>query len=272
MEYRSYRFGDLREKLRESASEFKPKFGAGVESAEKDLNRKAYQDIKKETEAYNKGLKSPDGDNKSESVLAQVNMGMSDIEYDNEENKTFNDNTKAGYEGYTSALDKKNHGKEELGNASRNPELAKALIDKAKQTKKEKDSYSEVGITNIQKPKDATHLHNGVVENKISLLKFKHVQFLSESHMLSHVPDEYKTENKRFYMQDCKSNKYLVEWHDQPNVEKMLNEATVNSEMSRIKELFTYNGKGSKTTNSVRMNENKEVEDMLGRVRSLIKQ
>ena len=271
MESRSYRFGDLRNSLRESASEFKPKFGDGVESAEKDLNRKAYQDIKKETEEYNKGIKTPGGDNRSESVNAQVNMGMSDIEYDSDKNKQFDDNVKAGYEGYTSALDKKNHGKEELGNASRNDELAKALIDKAKQTKKEKDSYSEVGITNIQKPKDATHLHNNVVEGKTSLLKFKHVQFISESHMLSHVPDEYKVESRRFYMQDCKGNKYLVEWHEQPNVEKMLNEGKVNEEMSRIKELFTYNGKNTGTTNSLRVDEGKSVEDMLGRVRKLMK-
>jgi hypothetical protein len=72
-------------------------------------------------------------------------------------------------------------------------------------------------------------------------------------------------------MQDCKGNKYLVEWHEQPNVEKMLNEGKVNSEMARIKELFNYNGKNTGTTNSVMVNENKGVEDMLGRVRELMK-
>lgn len=271
MESRSYRFGDLRRSLRESTSEFKPKFGDGVESAEKGLNRKAYQDIKKETEEYNKGIKTPGGDNRSESVNAQVNMGMSDIEYDNDAKGKFSDNVKAGYEGYTSALDKKNHKDEKLGNATRNTEIAKALVDKAKQTKKEKDSYSEVGLTNAQKPKDATHLHQGVVESKTSLLKFKHVQFISEGHMLSHVPDEYKTEGKRFYMQDCKGNKYLVEWHGEPNVEKMVNESKVSDEMARIKELFGYNGKNSCTTNSVRMNEGKNLEEMLGKVRKLMK-
>jgi hypothetical protein len=272
METRSYRFGDLREKLRESASEFKPVFGDGVESAEKDLNRKAYQGMKKETSEYNKGIKSPGGDNRTKSVNAELNMGMSDIEYDNEVGKTFEDNAKAGYEGYTSALDKKNHEKEELGNGNRNQELAKELVDKAKETKKEKDSFSEVGITNAQKPKDATHLHQDVVESKKTpLLKFKHVQFISESQMISHIPDEYKVEGKRFYMQDCKGNKYLVEWHDKPGVEKKLNESSVQTEMTRIKELFNYNGKNTSTTNSMRINENRGVEDMLVRVRALMK-
>lgn len=269
METRSYRFGDLREKLRESASEFKPKFGDGVESTEKAQNKKAYQDMKKETDDYNKGIKSPGGDNTSQTIQNQISMGMSDIQYDTDPGEKFDANAKAGYEGYTSDLDKKNHKDDDLGNASRNPKLAKALVNKAKETKKQKDAYSDSGkITDFPDK----HLHDSVVESKkTSVLKFKHVQFISESHMLSHVPDEYKVEGKKFYMQDCRGNRYLVEWHNEPGVEKQLNEDVVNNEMNRIKELFNYNGKNSKTTNSVRMNENKSVEDMLGRVRTLMK-
>lgn len=269
METRSYRFGDLREKLRESTSEFKPKFGDGVESAEKAQNRKAYQDMKKDTEEYNKGVRSPGGDNTSQSINAQVNMGMSDIQYDTDPGETFKANAKAGYEGYTSALDKKNHKDDDLGNASRNKKLANALVDKAKQTKKEKDAYSDSGkITDFPDK----HLHDAVVETKkTSMLKFKHVQFISENHMISHIPDEYKIDGNKFYMQDCVGNKYLVEWHENPCVEKQLNETAVKSEMDRIKDLFNYTSKNSKTTNSVMMNENKGVEDMLGRVRTLMK-
>lgn len=272
MKTRSYRFGDLRKQLRESTSEFKPVFGKGVESTEKDLNRKAYQDIAKETKDYNKSVNSPKKNDVAASVNDHINLGMSDLEYDTTPSKQFSDNAKAGYEGYTSALDKKNHKDEELANGSRNPELAQALVQKAKDNKEKKDSFSEVGITNIQKPKDATHLHQAVVESsKTSLLKFKHVQFISESHMLSHVPDEYKVEGKRFYMQDCKGNRYLVEWHAEPGIEKQINESSINAEMSRIKELFSYNGKNNRTTNSIRINENNRIEDMLQRTRSLMK-
>ena len=269
METRSYRFGDLREKLRESSSEFKPKFGDGVEETEKAQQKKAYQDMKKETEDYNKGIGSPGGDNTSQSVNAQVNMGMSDIQYDTDPGETFKANAKAGYEGYTSELDKENHKDEDLGNASRNKNLAKALVDKAKQTKKEKDELSDSGqITKFQDK----HLHDAVVESKkTSILKFKHVQFISENHMISHIPDEYKVDGNRFYMRDCVGTKYLVEWHEKPYVEKQLNESMVKSEMDRIKDLFNYSSKNSKTTNSVMMNENKCVEDMLDRVRTLMK-
>ena len=48
-------------------------------------------------------------------------------------------------------------------------------------------------------------------------------------------------------------------------MEKMLNEQQTNAEMDRIKYLFGYDSKNSNTTNSMRMNEGKKVEDMLGR-------
>ena len=47
MEKRSYKFGELKAKLQESASEFKPVFGDGVESKEKEINRQANKDIQK---------------------------------------------------------------------------------------------------------------------------------------------------------------------------------------------------------------------------------
>jgi hypothetical protein len=89
--------------------------------------------------------------------------------------------------------------------------------------------------------------------------------------MLKHVPDEYKTEGRKFYMQDCKGNKYLVEWHEEPEVERMLNEQSTKSEMDRIKYLFNYSGKKLTTSNSMMMNENKNVEDMVGRVKGLMR-
>lgn len=270
MQSRSYRFGDLVESLRESTSEFKPVLGKGVEEAEKATNREAYRDSKKRVEDSNKGVKSPGGNNNSEALHPVENQGMGDLRYDGDPGDKFKKNVKAGYEGYTSALDKKNHEDEPLGNASRNEKLAKAIVKHAKDVKDAKDALANSGqMTKLPgKEPDASVVES---KKKINVLKFKHVQFISESHMLSHIPDEYKTEGKRFYMQDCKGDKYLVEWHSQPNIEKQLNEESVNAEMSRIKELFAYNGKNTSTTNSIRMNEGKGVDDMLCRVRGLMK-
>lgn len=272
MASRSYQFGELRKIIQESASEFKPKFGDGVEAKDKEINREAYRDIEKETSEYDGGV-TKKKQSTGQAELAKVNLGMSDLQYDGEIGEKFRKNVQAGLEGYTSDLEKKNHSNEDLGNATRSDKIAKELEKTARSVKQMQDAQAEVGITNAQKPKDMTHMHTTNIGEsaKTSLLKFKHVQFLSESHMLKHVPDEYKTEGRKFYMQDCKGNKYLVEWHEEPEVERMLNEQSTKSEMDRIKYLFNYSGKKLTTSNSMMMNENKNVEDMVGRVKGLMK-
>lgn len=272
MQERSYRFGDLKRRLMESTNEFNPKFGNRVRSREKADSKKTYSDIAKETSAYNKGMQAPKYDpNKSQNT--SVNLGMSDLQYDGEISKQFKERAKAGLRGATSQADLQRRMKDGSGNATFNDDIAKELEGKAKDVKKMQDSYAEVGITNAQKKKSDTHRHQtNIGENKkINLLKFKHIQFISESQMLVHVPDEFKNEGQRFYMQDCKGNKYLVEWHEKPNVEKSLNESAVNEEMNRIKYLFDYSSKNSNTNGKLRMNEDKELDNMIGRVRKLMK-
>ena len=273
MQERSYKFGDLKRKLMESTNEFNPKFGDGVRSQEQTDSKKAYSDIEKETKAYNGGLTAPKNNNAGKSQLAQVNKGMSDLQYDGEVSKQFKERAKAGLRGATTPEEQKRRVKEPSGNATFDDAIAKEAERTASDVKKMQDAQSEIGITNAQKKKEDTHMHNTTIgENKkISLLKFKHVQFISESQMLAHVPDEYKNDGKKFYMQDCKGNKYLVEWHNEPNIEKMLNESAAKQEMDRIKYLFAYNGKTNKTNSSIRMNEDKKIDDMLGRVRQLMK-
>ena len=272
MEKRSYKFGELKAKLQESASEFKPVFGDGVESKEKEINRQANKDIQKAAADYDGGL-SNETQKKKKVEFDQPRKGMSDLQYDGEVSKQFKDRANANLRGFDSKQAMDAHAKEPHGNATFDDAIAKELERLATVAKKAQDSASEVGITNAQKPKDDTHRHHTNIgeSKKINVLKFKKVQFISESHMLSHVPDEYKTEGKRFYMQDCNGDKYLVEWHKKPEVVKQLNESAHQAEMDRIKYLFGYNGKNEKTTNVSRMNEDKKIDDMLGKVRELMK-
>ena len=273
MESRSYKFGELRQRIQESASEFKPKYGVGFsKSREESDSREAYRNIDANVKSLNGKALNSKSKNEGQSQLADVNLGMSDLQYDGEVSQSFKDRAKAGMEGYTSSLSKKNHSKESLGNAYRDDRIAKKCIQKAKDVKSMQDAQSEIGITNSQKKPEDTHRHKTNIgeSKKTSILKFKHVQFISESQMLAHVPDEYKNEGKRFYMQDCKGNKYLVEWHEKPEIEKMLNEEKTAAEMARIKDLFGYKPGNSKTTNSLRMNEDTKINDMLSRVRELM--
>lgn len=271
METRSYKFGELKRKIQESASEFMPVIGKGVIGKEKEINRKANRETEKRIKDYEGGIKGADANRKVE--LEQPRNGLSDIQYDGELSKKFKDRAKANLAGYSSEIEMRNHSKEEHGNASFDDTVAKELERLASVRKSDGDSRSEIGIRSPQRKKGETHLHhtNIAEQKKIRLLKFKKVQFISESQMLAHVPDEYKENGNKFVMQDCTGDKYLVEWSDRPEVTKALNEDRHSAEVDRIKYLFGYSAKDERTTNSIRMNEDSNVEDMIGKARKLMR-
>ena len=74
-------------------------------------------------------------------------------------------------------------------------------------------------------------------------------------------------------MKDSHDNEYIVEWTEkEPNVTRKTNMSLVNEEKERIKSLWEYrSSEGNRTTPSFRLQENKEVGDMVNRVRQLMK-
>ena len=288
MEYRKYRIGDLKERIRENIEgsksgskksvleekdEFKPVFGKNVPSDNKKINTQAYKDISKETDAYNGGI------TKEKKELGAItpanNRGMSDLDYDSI-SKPFKDKVKSQIKGYPSSEAEKLHKNDEFGNAyydSNN--LSKDIADHAKDAKKEKDRSKTDGLVSSKYKKETEENSDTMFESKkISKLQFKHTQFISEGHMLSKVPDEFKVEGKRFIMKDSSDNEYLVEWTDKkPNVTKKLNKTLVNEEMNRIKSLYGYKSKNYFGTSNAqtRIKEEKEFSDMLNKARKLMK-
>lgn len=291
MEYKKYRLGDLKERIRENAektksnskksvleanetkNEFEPVFGKNVPKDNKKINADAYKEIKKETGNYDGGLTNER--KKGEALTPANNRALTDLDYDSI-SKPFKDKVKSQLKGYPSAEAEKLHKNDEFGNAYYDSSnLSKDIADHAKEAKKEKDKSKTDGLVS-SKYKDETEKNSDTMfeSKKITKLQFKHTQFLSEGHMLSKVPDELKVEGKRFIMKDTADNEYLVEWTDkEPNVTKKLNKTQVNEEMKRIKSLYGYKSKDYfTTTNSQsRMNENKEFSDMLNKARKLMK-
>ena len=264
----------IQEKV-ESKNEFKPVFGKHVPEDNKEINGKAYKDIAKETEAYDGGLGADKKNKKSESIMSSSNYGMSDLRYDSI-SKPFKDRTKAQMKGYVSADAEKQHKNEKLGNAFYSSDsMIKDIESRAKDLKSKKDSGKTDGLTSKEHKDEIEKNSETMFENrKINRIAFKHTQFLSEGHMLSKVPDEFKVEGKTFIMKDSSNNEYLVEWTaDKPNVTKRLNKTVVNEEMNRIKALYNYKSKDyfNSTTPKSRVNENKEFSDVLGRARQLMR-
>lgn len=81
---------------------------------------------------------------------------------------------------------------------------------------------------------------------KIKRLKFKNTIFLSESHLLSKVPEDYKVDENRFYMQDKTGTDYLVECKADPfgfvhmDIVNKFNKKAINEELEKIKRLSDY--------------------------------
>lgn len=275
---RVFSVGQLRKVIKESAAknEFKPVYGSGVQDDDKKINRQAYKDIEKETSSYDGGLSSKKS-KKGTAVTPELNRGMSDLQYDSI-SQPFKERVKAQLKGYTSADEEKNHKGEELGNAVYGTDDSINAISKhAKEVKKENDKIKGTGLTGTtQNKSDIEKRNDTMFENrKIKNIKFKHTEFISEGHMLTKVPDNFKFEGNKFIMSDSEGNSYLIEWHcnEKPDIEKRVNKKLVNEEINRIKNLYNYHSKDyfNETTPTLRVNEDKGFSNMINKARKLMK-
>jgi len=266
--------GKLRQFLDEEAeNEFKPVVFGNKET--KEINRKAYSDIKKETDKYDGGL-TKEKNTVGKGIGLDDNKGMSDLTYDNI-NKPFKERVKSQMKGYFSKENEKLHKDDAKGNVEFDDDekLYKKFKDHAEAVKKGKDTASEIGLTGRELPKkDIEALDDTMFESKkIKKLTFKNMQFISEGHMLSKIPDEYKKDGNKFIMRDSHSNEYIVEWSgSNPKVTKKVNEMLVNEQKERIKQLWGYkSSESNRLTPSFKIQEDKCFGDMVNKARNLMK-
>lgn len=263
MATRNYSVGELRRIVKESSNEFKPVMGKNVESDNKKINDKAYNDMNKETKAYDGGARN---EKKNINYPFDDNRGMQDLQYDNM-GEDFKKRVKSQMKGYVSADAETKHKNDPYGNAEFND--IKGIEDKSKELQKGKDAAKQIGLTSREiNKKDFEDLQKGVFENKMFTIKFKNTTFLTENHMLSRVPDNFKVEGKKFIMKDKMNNEYLVEWHEEPIV---THKSKINEQKNRIQELFNYKRSESTTTSQSRVVEESKFSDILGKARALMK-
>jgi hypothetical protein len=253
------------------ANEFKP---ITFNDGNKSINDKAYSDIKKETEKYDGGLTNKDSKKLGGGISATDNKGMHDLAYDNI-SKPFKDRVKSQMKGYVSKDAEDKHKNDEFGNATfdKDENIYDAAKEHAKAVKQGKDTAAEIGLTGRELNKNDIEKNTETMEEskKIKMLSFKNTKFLSEGHMMTMIPDEFKVEGKRFIMRDGADNQYLVEWTaKEPNVTKKLNMTLVNEQKERMKQLWGYKSAEAKTsTSSFRIQENNEFADMVRKARKL---
>jgi len=273
-----YKIGELRQVISEESNknEFKPVFGPKVPEENKKINDTAYKESTKRTSDYDGKVKIERSESKP--VMPVENKGMSDLKYD-AASKEFKNKVKSQLKGYTSAENEKLHKNDEFGNSFFRTDKDIEPIEKSAKEKKElSDKTKTLGLSGRMIPKKEFEKQNTTAFNESKMIKrlnFKKTNFLSESHMLSKVPDDYKIEGNKFIMNDANGENYLVEWHDNGKaiVEKQVNKKKINEELDRIKELYSYKYKESysMTDSKMRVNEENNFSNMLGKVRGLSK-
>lgn len=268
--------GELKRVISESKNEFEPVVFGNKET--KEINKKAYADTSKKIKDYDGGLTDNEKyvNAPGRGIGNDDNKGMHDIMYDNK-NKPFSEKVKSQMKGYVSKQAEDLHKDDAFGNADfdKDGEIYKALKGHAEEVKKNRDTATEIGLTGRElDKKEVEKLRHPMGESKkIKKLTFKNTRFISEGHMLSKVPDEYKKNGNKFIMKDSHDNEYIVEWTErEPNVTKKTNMTLVNEQKERIKSLWEYRSREANTTTpSFRLQENKEVSDMVNRVKELMK-
>lgn len=266
--------GELRRVLiEESNKEFKPKVYGDKETQK--INREAYKSMKSDTSAYNGGL-STDRKNTSYSDSLSDNKGMGDLEYDGI-NDSYKKRVSSQMKGFASSDAENIHKHEDLGNGEYDTDgkIYNSAKDHAAKSKDAKDMASSIGLTarELDKNKIKNNGDTMYESKKVKRLNFKHTKFISEAHMLSKVPDEFKTEGNKFVMRDGYSNEYLVEWNEkEPIVTKKTNMRLVNEEKDRIKQLWGYKSpEANVSTPKTRINEDASYSSMIDKARKLMK-
>jgi len=270
MSERVYTINELRALINESASEFKPKLGAGVESANKKENSKAYSAAKDKAKDLDGGGSEMTEDrnlpNKEDGNKTTLDYTMDG----GDPGSDFTDKVKAQAEGYTSALEKKN-GIEKAGEFS--DKTYKQFKKAGTEMAKNKVLAKKAGLTARELP-DSAFEKDGLYKEskKIAVLNFKNTTFINESQMISRIPDDYKVDGKRFKVKDAGSNEFIVEWAEgEANILSYENKKKVNESIEKFHKLSGYNSKAQfkTSTSASRLNESTEFGNILNKAREL---
>jgi hypothetical protein len=265
MKTMTYKVSDIRSMIQESSNEFKARLGSGVKSGNETNNGKAYKDAEKRAKDYDGGLadsievakydKTKEGDD---------NRTTLDYEVDNVDQK-YQDRIEALGLGFNSPAEKDN-GIEKQGDYEGNKNTFKAFKDDAEEWKKERKIMKKGGLTGRTAPEgffDHDSLYKkSTNENKnVKTAYFKKTTFLTEGHMMSRIPDEFKVEENVFKMKDKTGNTYLLEWKDgKAEIIGHKNKQGMTESIERMKALAGYKAsdyyKG--TSASSRLNEENE--------------
>ena len=295
----TYRVGDLKKIIEESSTEFKARIGAGVESEDKSNSGKAYKEAKKRAQDYDGGLNKEVGKEKKKYEKDDANKTTLDYNMENASDD-YKKRVHAQVKGYTSVAEMEN-GIEKTGDFSNNDNIYKGIKKSGQEMHKNEEDFKRSGLQASKMPEktfvkgemyeskegvDMRNIINTVrntssmpvptlkEEKQLKTVYFKKTTFLTEGHMISRIPDDFKVEGTQFKMRDKQNTEYIVEWNQgKAYVLSCSNKQKLNESFEKIKKLSNYslNESYQTSTPNARLSEDGNVNRMLEIMRNINK-
>ena len=295
----TYKVGDLKKLIKESSNEFKAVIGPNVESEDKKNNGKTYKDAKKRAKDYDGGLSKELGKEKTDYVKTDANRTTLDYEPENA-SEDYKKRVHAQVKGYTSVAEMEN-GLEKTGDFSNNDNIYNGIKKSGKEIHKNVEDFKKSGLQASQMPdktfnkgemyesKDGVDMRNMMntlkaksftpksvlkEDKNIKTVFFKKTTFLTEGHMVSRIPDEFKKDGEQFKMKDKNGSEYIVEWNNgNANIISHTNKTKIEESFKKFHELSNYssNDNFGTSTPKNRINEDTELNKVLSIIRNLEK-
>lgn len=243
-----YTIGELLQLNEESArNEFKPKFGNGAERNSNN-NDKAVKEIIKNASELEKGVKRDDTPVKPRVEFPDYNKTTLDVNFEYEPGKEWKDRVEAQAEGYPSVQNKEKNGYDQSLGFDGNENFYKARKEMSKD-RNDLDTIERESGLKARIKKDEIDYSDKTSFNEAKQIKrliFKNTTFLSESQVLSKVPEDYRVDENRFYMRDKTGTDYLIECKADPfgyvhmEIVNKFNKQVINEELEKMKRLAAY--------------------------------
>lgn len=237
---------EVKRLLNENIPGYKPVIGGNASTENEKINKKSNKESIKKTKLVK--IKDEFKPKKSENQSTDLgnNKNMLDLQFDADPGKEFKDRVKKQVTGEDSIFGNKPDGD---STNKVNKAFYNAAKDATKNTTKKRQDLENSGLNgkNIPVDKKNTSFNENV---KTKRLNFKNTQFLSEKHMFSLIPEDYKKDGIKFMMKDRCGNEYLIEWKldKETNLSEGVillheNKQKVKNEFDRIKKLYEYKSK-----------------------------
>ena len=268
MDERIYTISELKELISESAKDFKPRIGDGVESTNKKENNNTYSSAKKRAHDFDGGGEE---DKRERNVPDKIDGNKTTLGYtfDNEPGAKYTERIKSQTEGYTSPLEKNNKSKKS-GDFS--DKTYKQFKDSEQEMAKNVENAKKSGLTASKAPEGTFKKADMFESKKIAVLNFKNTTFLNESQMISRIPDDYKVDGNRFKVKDAGENEFIVEWKEgEASILSYENKKKLNESIEKFHKLSGYKSKEQFKTSSAqsRLNESANFDNILNKARTL---